>query len=411
MDEPQRIVMPDSIVVGLAAENAAGPIYMTSIAADPGSGLPQTTLSAIDLSGKVRWQRLFAGSTGAPRATGNGIGGVWLARQGPDGAAVLEETGPDGLPAQAIGLDHQPSEKLGEVVLLPDGFCTAWTSGPPYQGARVDRRGADGARIWSAVIAPAQLAHDCIMEASADTGWRSQPKPPWIPTTFRLHHSEPLLVSGDRILASYREGKTGLGISYFVNAETGELIKSTKPAPIGHKAILGSGEFLIGAQGYDEFVSIQYTRAGDEATCWPTSGATLIDRAGNLYGFEVDNRATAQPRLRLMERDGSLSDGPVLTGRHTGHPALDRDGTAVLWRHRSLLTIDAERTVRELFREPKRAAFTSRILLLEDGIVALGLDNGLLICRTGLGPLEDSIWPCGDGNLNGNPVAFGALTV
>ena len=23
---------------------------------------------------------------------------------------------------------------------------------------------------------------------------------------------------------------------------------------------------------------------------------------------------------------------------------------------------------------------------------------------TGLGPLEDSVWPCGEGNLNGNPV-------
>jgi hypothetical protein len=406
MDEPQRIVMPDSIVTGLAAENAAGPIYMTSLAKDPGSELPQTTLSAVDLSGKVRWRRLFSGHAGVPRALGGG--GVWLARHEPDGTAVLEETSPDGSPARAIRLSHHPDEKLGEVVVLPDGFCTAWTSGPPYRGARVDRRGADGACIWSAVIPPDQLAHDCIMEASADTGWRSQRKLPWIPKTFQLHHWEPLLVSGDRILASYREGKTGLGISYFVDAETGEIIKSTKPAPIGHKAVLGSGEFLIGAQGYDEFVTIRYTRAGDEASRWPTHGATLVDRASNLLGVEFDNRATAQPRVRLMEPDGSLTDGPVLAGRNSGHPALDRDGTAVLWRNRGLLTIDAGHTVRELLSQPKRASFISRTLLLEDGIVALGLDSELLICRTALVPLEDSVWPCGDGNLNGNPVAFEA---
>jgi hypothetical protein len=109
-----------------------------------------------------------------------------------------------------------------------------------------------------------------------------------------------------------------------------------------------------------------------------------------------------------MGRDGSLSDGPVLVGRYTGHPALDRDGTAVLWRDRRLLAIDAERTVRELLRERKRASFVSRILLLEDGIVALGLDGDLLICRTALEPLEDSVWPCGDSNLNGNPVAVEA---
>lgn len=401
MDEPQRIVMPDSTVLGLAAGNAAGPIYVTSIAKDLGSGLTQTTLSAVDLSGRVRWRRSFAGRTGVPRATG---AGVWLARHEPDGAAVLEETSPDGSPARAIRIDHHPGEKLGEVVILPDGFCTAWTSGPPYRGARVDRRGADGACIWSAVIPPDQLAHDCIMEASADTGWRSAPKPPWLPNTFQLHHWEPLLVSGDRILASYREGKTGLGISYFVDAGTGEIIKSTKPAPIGHKAISGSGEFLIGTQGYDELVTVRYTRAGDEATRWPTSGATLIDRTGNLFGLEFDNRATAQPRLRLMEWGGSLSDGPVITGRNTGHPALDRDGAAVLWRNRSLLTIDAGRVVRELFRERESVSYISRVLLLEDGIVAVGLDGDLFMFRTALGPLEDSVWPCGDGNLNGNPV-------
>ena len=406
MDAPQRIVMPDSTVIGLAAENAAGPIYVTSIAKDLDSGLTQTTLSAVDLSGKVRWRRLFAGRAGAPRATGDG--GVWLARHEPDGAAVLEETGPDGASARTIRISHHPDEKLSEVILLPDGFCTAWTSGPPYRGARIDRRGTDGACIWSATIPPDQLAHDRIMEASADTGWRSQPKPAWVPNNFQLHHWEPLLVSGDRILASYREGKTGLGISYFVNAESGELIKSTAPAPIGHKAIFGNGEFLIGTQGYDEFATVRYSRAGDEATRWPTSGATLIDRAGNPFVVEFDNRATAQQRFRLMARDGSLSDGPVLTGRNTAHPALDRNGTAVLWRNRSLLIIDEGRIVRELFRERENVSYISRVLLLEDGIVALGLDGDLLIFRTALGPLEDSVWPCGDGNLNGNPVAFEA---
>jgi hypothetical protein len=407
MDEAQRIVMPDSIVTGLAAENAGGPIYMTSLAKDPSSAAMQTTLSAVDLSGKVRWRRLFAGHTGMPRVTG---GGIWLARHEPDGVAVLEETSPDGSQARAIELGHQADEKLSEVVILPDGFCTAWTSGPPYRGARVDRRGADGDCLWSTVIPPPQLAHHCVLEASADTGWRSQPKPPWTPGTFRLHDWEPLLISGDRILVSYREGKTGLGISYFVNAGTGEIITSTKPAPIGHKAIVGSGEFLIGMQGYDEFGSVRYSRDGDEAIRWPTSGATLVGQAGQLFGVEFDNRAAAQPRLRRMGPDGSLSDGPVLTGRYSGHPALDRDGAAVLWRNRSLVTIDAEGLVREVLHQRKRASYVSRILLLEDGVVALGLDGELLIGRTVLGSLADSVWPCGDGSLSGNPVAFETVT-
>jgi len=107
MDEPQRIVMPDSIVTGLAAESAAGPIYMTSAGKNPDSGLGRTTLSAVDLSGTVLWHRLFDGPTGVPRAAGGGT--VWLAHHGPDGAA-LEETSHDGSPARTIAVTHHPGE-------------------------------------------------------------------------------------------------------------------------------------------------------------------------------------------------------------------------------------------------------------------------------------------------------------
>jgi hypothetical protein len=133
----------------------------------------------------------------------------------------------------------------------------------------------------------------------------------------------------------------------------------------------------------------------------------LIDRTDNLFGIEIDNRAVAQSRARVMERDGSLSDGPALTGYHTTHPALDRNGTAVFWRNGKLLTIDAGLTLHELFSEKSEFTFhMSRILLLEDGIVAFALNGELFIYRTALGPLEDSVWPCGDCNLNGNQVVF-----
>jgi hypothetical protein len=348
------------------------------------------------------WRRLFDGLTSVPRATGGGS--VWLAHQGPAGTA-LEEIGRDGSTIRAIAVAHRPDEKLGEILILPDGFCTAWTSESPYRGARVDRRDSGGASIWSAAIPPAQIAHNCIMEASAETGWLSQPKKPWTPGAFRLHYWEPLLISGDRILASYWEARSGLGISYFLDTAKGQIINSTKPAPIGHKAILGNGEFLIGTQGYDEFATVRYNRAGNETVRWPTHGAMLTDRTGKLLGIELDNRAAAQPRLRIMERDGTLSDGPRLTGYHTAYPALDRNGTTVFWRNGRLLTVDAEFALRELFMtKDDHGAVTSRVLLLEDGIVAFNLAEELFIFRTTLGPLQDSVWPCGDSNLNGNPV-------
>jgi hypothetical protein len=403
MDEPQRIVMPGALVAGIAAESPAGPIYMTSTARNPGSHLVQTTLSAVDLLGKVLWRRIFDGHTGVPRAVAGG--GVWLAYHGPHGAS-LEQTGPDGSAVRTIPVAHRPDEKLGEVVILPGGFCTAWTSGPPYRGARVDRRDAEGNCVWSAAIAPQQVAHDCVMEASAETGWRSQPKSPWIPRTFRLHHWQPILVSGDRIMASYREGKSGLGISYFLDAACGEIISSTKPAPIGYKAIAGGGEFLIGVQGYGEFATVRHTRLGAGAMRWETHGAMLIDRAGKLLAVECDNRVAARPRIHVMGGDGSLSGGPEMAGYGMAHPALDCRGNAVLWRDGRLLAVDAELAVRELHSAKDEAAVASRVLLLEGGIVALALDGALVIFRTGLAELENSIWPCADGNLNGNPVVL-----
>lgn len=417
MAEPCRIFLPNSVVMGLVAGNAAGPIYMTSAAKDSSSGRTQTTLSAIDLSGQVLWRRFFAGLAPIPRATGAATGGateggsegggsVWLAQHGPDGAA-LEQIGRDGSSVRTIALACRPDEELGAMLIVPGGFCTAWTSGPPYRGARVDWRDADGACIWSSDIPPDRIAHDCVMETSAETGWLSRPKKPWTPGIFRLHYWEPLLISGDRILASYRDNRSGLGISYFLDTGTGQIINSTKPAPIGHKAIGGKGEFLIGVQGYDEFSTARYDRAGQQTTRWATHAAMLADRTGRLLGVELDGRTAARPRLRVMGRDGGLSDGPRLTGHHTTHPALDRDGTAVFWRDGKLATIDAEFTPRELLTAKDEHSFVSgRVLLLEDGIVAFNLSEELFLLRTALGPLEDSVWPCGDGNLNGNPVAF-----
>jgi hypothetical protein len=56
---------------------------------------------------------------------------------------------------------------------------------------------------------------------------------------------------------------------------------------------------------------------------------------------------------------------------------------------------------------PDERAVMSRIMLLTDGQIAFALHSELLIFRdTGLGPLDTGAWPCSEGNLNGNPVAY-----
>jgi len=405
MNEPYRIFLPDSVITGLAAGSNEGPVYATSIGKGTEPGLAETTLLAADLSGRILWRRILAGPAGIPRAT---QAGVWLARHGPDGASLMQ-TGSDGSDLRSIALGHRPDEKLGAVLILPDGFCTAWTSGPPYRGARVDRHDADGASIWSTALAPEPIAHPHIMTTSAAARWQPQPRKPWIPGTFQPHPWEPLLISGDRVLASYQDPKSGLGISYFLDLATGQVIGKTKPGPIGRKAIAGPGEFVIGQQGYDDFVTVRYDRAGTQTASWPTHAAVLTDRTGRLTGIELDNRAAAEPGVRVLEPDGTLSSGPRLSGYHTALPALDRDGTAVFWRDGSLLSMTAGFSLHELCPATEGRNFSDgRVLLLGDGLVAFNLSQQIFMLHTTLGPLQDSAWPCGEGNLAGNPVLITA---
>jgi hypothetical protein len=77
----------------------------------------------------------------------------------------------------------------------------------------------------------------------------------------------------------------------------------------------------------------------------------------------------------------------------------------VLWRDGKLLAINADLQARTLFTLDDDRAVMSRILLLEGGRVVFSLQNELLLFdSTGLAPLDNGPWPCGDGNLHGNPV-------
>jgi hypothetical protein len=182
------------------------------------------------------------------------------------------------------------------------------------------------------------------------------------------------------------------------------IISSTEPGPYDHKAIAGPGRFLVGAQGYGAFSSTLYDRHGRPVQTWPSHGMMLIDQQGTIRGPESENTSSGRSRFRVLSPDGSMRDGPRLTGYHTTYPALDAEGTAVFWRDGALLTVDADLHQHELFTMTDDRAVMSRILLLEHGTVAFALDNELLIFRdTGLTRLADGPWPCAGGNIRGNP--------
>ncbi|MFD3874734.1 hypothetical protein [Streptomyces sp. NPDC058623] len=96
-------------------------------------------------------------------------------------------------------------------------------------------------------------------------------------------------------------------------------------------------------------------------------------------------------------------DGPGLTGYHTSHLAMDSEGTTVFWRDGKLLAVDKDLAGHELFAMGDSRDIVGRTLLLDEGSVALSLDDEVLVFRTPLGPLAEKPWPCGGANLQGDP--------
>ncbi|MEU4160558.1 hypothetical protein [Actinoplanes sp. NPDC026670] len=394
--KPDRLVMPGQ-VWGLAATASSGPIFVTSYA---GHDLDGTVLTAVDPADGVVWQRSFAGHPGPPRGTSSGT--VWVAHAG----GTFTEVGVDGSDLRSVVPEHEPHEHMGAFVVLPDGFCVIWLPGHPYRvvppgrTARVARHTWAGGTVWSTPLVLAEFAF-----AGADAGWQAQPMEPWRPRTLGAGSREPLLVSGDRVLAEIADGSSGIGVCTLLDAATGRIVTTTPPGPYCHKAITGPGSFLIGRQGYGEFTTTSYDATGQALRTWAGHGMMLVDRHGTVRSAELENGSVSRSRFRVLNPDGSVSDGPLLSGYHTTAPALDVDGTAVFWRDGQLLAVDAERRIRTLFAEDDDRGVMSRILLLDHGQVVFALHDELFVVGgTGLARLDTGPWPCGDGNLGGNPV-------
>jgi outer membrane protein assembly factor BamB len=398
-------------VWGLAAVDPAGPIYLTSYAGRSPStrNLNTTMLIAVDLAGTVVWQRTFPGHPQPPRVDADGT--VWVAHH--DGASTpnftLTAVGANGEVLRSVTLQQEPPEHLGAVVRLPDGFCALWLPTSPRRRvgngvARLARYGGCGDTIWST---PLPLVHGLLLrvvEAGVETGWQVRPKRAWAPSTLEVHHWQPLLVSGDRILAGINDGGSGIGVCAIVDTSTGRIISTTKPRPYGYKAIAGPERFLVGTQGYGAFSSTLYDRDGQPAQTWPSHGMMLVDSQGAARGPESENILPSRSRFRVLRPDGSMRDGPPLTGYYTSYPALDATGTTVFWRDGALLAIDADLHQRELFTMADDRAVISRILLLGQEALAVALGHELLLFHdTGLAPLASGPWPCADGTTRGNP--------
>jgi outer membrane protein assembly factor BamB len=385
----------------LAAAGPTGPVYVLTGSAD---GI---RLCAVDLDGRLLWVRPIDARHG-PRVADDG--GIWVA-----GATVLEEIRPSGEPGRRFTPDSgHPERAIGAFVLLPDGPLVAWGSlAPDAAPARLERLDPEGRRRWATDLPAPDMAYAGITEIGVESGWRPRPIRAYRAATFQATRWEPLLVSGDRVLATFFEISGGLGVSYCVDLASGRPLWNTEPAPDGDRAIAGGGRFLVGEQGYGAFAMRLLDRDGTVVAEWPSHGRALVGADGVIRVVELENRTPSRSRIRLLHRDGTMTDGAVLPGYYTVGPVLAEDGRVAFLRDGRLQVAAPDLTVTTRCVMPGREG-VGGMLLLDGGLLAFTTheahpaatgSGALSFARTDLPGRAGGPWTGAEGNLRANPVA------
>jgi hypothetical protein len=407
---PERIQLPGR-VVGLAMSDS-GTIWAMSRRDD------ELSVMRIDFDGEPSWEErirppaawtLRISETGAP----------WIGC-----ATTLREVGGARSRWISIGEQLYQHERLASFVLLPDGFLvsTYRTEGPLHP--RLIRFDEVGNARWSTAVPVGAVEVTGMPSASAEPEGSTSlvtTTRRWQPETWdtRLVH-DPLVVAGELVIAGYCEHSSGIGRRYCADLASGHMLWWTPARRDSRVAVVGNERFLLGVQGYGAFDTYLYDRGGEPLQHWPSAGYAVVDGANRIRVIEMEDVMPSRMHASVFDQDGTVRAGPHLDGYHTTYPLLTSEGALLFFRDGRLTTIDVDGELRVLYADPKTsdASVMSRMLLHTDGTLVFAVDDELWLLATELAPLTSSPWPCGDGNMRGNPVVappqqrlLGAATV
>jgi hypothetical protein len=324
---------------------------------------------------------------------------------------TLLRVGPDGRVRGSLDLTPEPGEELGSFLLLPDGFVVGLYR--PVPAASVDacvaRLDAGGRLLWSTPLPAGDVAYAGVVEMGVQTGWAIRPKRAWKPRDWQPSFHEPLLLAGDRLLTSYFELRSGIGRSFCLDPDSGQVLWATEPRPEASLAVAGPGEFFVGSQGYGAFDLYLYGRDGTVRQHWDRHAEVVLTEQGEVRGVEMENVEPSRMHFSVFLPDGTVRQGPHLDGYYTTYPVVSKQGVTAFCREGELQTVDLSlhRSVIAGVGPPSAGSVMTRMLLADDGTLVFGLGDELCLVATDLGPMADSPWPCGGGNARGNPVFLG----
>ncbi|MGJ7419717.1 hypothetical protein AB9128_28115 [Streptomyces cinereoruber] len=136
-------------------------------------------------------------------------------------------------------------------------------------------------------------------------------------------------LSGDRVLVttdSLEYTPWGLlGPALLLDLADGRLVAELR----GERAAArGGGRFVLGLEGYGEFVTRAYDREGAETDHWPSYGHYVVGTG--LRVVEADRRLPTRGRVVRLLPGGTVAPGPALSDPQPPKPVVLPDGTILL---------------------------------------------------------------------------------
>jgi hypothetical protein len=274
-------------------------------------------LLSLDLQGCPRGQLDLPGPPGYPsRISRRQLrvaedGSAWLGMGRP-----LTRIGAEGSVRGVVEVSSESDEELGIFLLVPGGFVAALHKPASREvRGRVLRLDAEGGVSWSRIVPPGDLAYAGVVEMGVDSGWQIRPKRPWQPRDWQPGwRGDPLLLSGDRLLARFFEVRSGLGRTFCLDWASGRILWATEPRPEDSVALVGPGRLLLGVQRYGVFDLYLHNRDGTVLQHWPRHAEAVVTEGGEIRGVEMENCLPSPMHFSVFEPDGKVRQGPHLDG-------------------------------------------------------------------------------------------------
>jgi hypothetical protein len=322
-----------------------------------------TLLEAFDASLAPVWKTRLDYRALALRVDANGT--AWVL----DTNGALAFRAP-GVSAARVALRKRPDMNLSAFGLVEDGIVFAWQHdfSNSMRSPVLERVQMDATVCWEARLPVGSIAYEGVVQMRADEGWKPRPKDAWMPETW-VSTSTSLVLSGDAILASFSEmPRSGTGCGYVVSLADGSLQFVTKLGPIHEIAAFGSGEYLVGFQGYGAFETLLYAANGQVQARWPSHGRYVIyDR--DIRVIEMENVLPSKMRLARLLPGGALTKGDLLNGYYTSTPHLRADGAYVFYRDGTLFAA-RETSISEhiMLCSPDESVYSTKIVADDRGM-------------------------------------------